>query len=80
MKDSGLVFPAYDVIHDVNTGRFAGLGTKSEGISLRDYFAGQALVGLLASETPTKCEKADRNAKDAYIVADAMLAEREKGV
>lgn len=45
--------------------------------SLRDWFAGQALAGLLASG-PHDCEPPDY-AHDAYVLADAMLAAREGG-
>jgi len=46
-----------------------------EGMSLRDYFAGQALAGYLAKwETG-----ADGAAVAAYRVADAMIAFREQG-
>jgi hypothetical protein len=51
------------------------------GMSLRDWFAGQALAGF------TSCDDGDGDvlmgaadtAKAAYNYADAMLAEREKG-
>lgn len=48
----------------------------SSGMSLRDWFAGQALAGLAASwitERPGHVEKA---AAEAYAMADAMLAAR----
>lgn len=48
------------------------------GVSLRDRFAGQALIGLLAAENainPARCEYV--YAKAAYALADAMLAARE---
>lgn len=50
------------------------------GMSLRDYFAGQALAGLLAG---IKNKKDIRNnyhhaADEAYGYADAMLKERIK--
>jgi len=50
------------------------------GMSLRDYFAGQALAGITsADQKPSGCLPADEViAKAAYILADAMLAEREK--
>ena len=51
-------------------------GFTSEGMSLRDYFAGQALAGMLADET--KQGSRGNYAEDAYDIADAMLAEREK--
>ena len=49
--------------------------TRHEGMTLRDYFAEQALAGLLAR---------DDNSIDSYIVgmayryADAMMQERDK--
>jgi hypothetical protein len=51
-------------------------GDGSEnGMSLRDYFAGQALAGALADPT---CDLAPIElAKIAYREADAMLAARE---
>jgi len=49
---------------------------SSTGMSLRDYFAGQVLLGLYACDgVSTRSEHA---AKNAYRAADAMLAEREK--
>lgn len=54
--------------------------TKRSGMSLRDYFAGQAMAAYLAS--PTTSRMATDNvsicAEWAYAQADAMLAEREK--
>ena len=46
-----------------------------DGISVRDYFAGQALAGLLASGEDSI--DAETNAHDAYIIADAMIKARE---
>lgn len=49
------------------------------GISIRDYFAGQYLAGLATnSDEFTGKEWAKEMAKQCYIVADAMLAERIK--
>lgn len=47
------------------------------GMTLRDWFAGQALAGHLAWGSDG--EKADELAKGAYLVADAMLKERTRG-
>ena len=45
------------------------------GMSLRDYFAGQALAGMLADHN---VQAAPRSiATDAYIFADMMIAERD---
>jgi len=45
-----------------------------KGMSLRDYFAGQALAGLASLVPPD----IDSCVYYAYTYADAMLAEREK--
>ena len=55
---------------------FPGDGLGKQGMSLRDWFAGQALAGLIACPNTSGDEKAF--ACNAYKFADAMLAEREK--
>jgi hypothetical protein len=47
------------------------------GMTLRDYFAGQALVGIFANPNGT-AGSWQVAAKHAYLSADAMLAERTK--
>jgi hypothetical protein len=47
------------------------------GMTLRDYFAGQALVGIIAHPNGSGGQWQDA-AKHAYLSADAMLAERTK--
>jgi hypothetical protein len=50
------------------------------GMSLRDYFAGQALAGYCASQHPAVTQRGTAwVVEHAYIAADAMLTEREKG-
>lgn len=76
-KDGGPAFPA-TVQDDIDcAGRYvAGYG----GMSLRDWFAGKALAGLVPnaawdySSGPCNAAAAQR----CYAIADAMLAEREK--
>lgn len=46
------------------------------GMSLRDWFAGKAMQGLISSE-PNSFNTAIM-ARDAYIIADCMIEEREK--
>lgn len=46
-------------------------------MTLRDYFAAKAMVGLVVTD-PRETSAADEIAKDAYELADAMLAERDK--
>ena len=62
--------PAFPVIIDKNQEQFA------PGMTLRDWFAGQALTGLLAADL--KGDGAFGPVKDAYEIADAMLRERSK--
>ena len=51
----------------------------SEGMTLRDYFAGQALAGMLINYTTQKFGVGEQTcAKGAYQFADAMLAARER--
>lgn len=46
------------------------------GMSLRDWFAGQALAGLLTQTHLVQKYQSDWFAKGAYQMADAMLAAR----
>lgn len=46
------------------------------GMTLRDYFAAKAMQGILAN--PNKDYFVGHLVGEAYIIADAMLAEREK--
>ena len=68
INDGGPAFPVDDRYHA--DGRVHG----SNGMTLRDYFAGQSILGL-ALQTDT----IDSNvAQWAYALADAMLAARER--
>ena len=49
-----------------------------EGMSLRDYFAGQALAGLMAMPSLDLKANNAQLAGVAYSLADAMIAERDK--
>lgn len=56
-----------------------------DGMTLRDYFAGQALAGLKCLAYPleyyTEKDELKATARTCYKYADAMLTERElKGV
>lgn len=57
--------------------------SANPGMSLRDWFAGQALQGWLASYPesgfhPVKSGNLDEVASEAYAMADAMLRARSK--
>ena len=68
INDGGQAFPiAYPESHSI----------KISGMSLRDWFAGQALAGLVFILRPDSGIKSD--AATAYRFADAMLAAREEG-
>ena len=48
------------------------------GMSLRDWFAGQAMMGAFASGTPIPFADREEWARTFYAHADAMLAERSR--
>lgn len=55
------------------------------GMSIRDYFAAQAIVGLLASQETGRTMEIINGlvggrllAEAAYLISDAMLKERDK--
>ena len=89
--DGGLAFPELDKGHlreSQLSGVFEIAFVTVGGMSLRDYFAGQALAGLNAlpvSTNPAWQKEVDSRggvaalrAKCAYADADAMIAERDK--
>lgn len=51
------------------------VGPKSSGMTLRDYLAGQALIGLISHRDIAGPASISRQ---AYEYADAMLKERVK--
>jgi hypothetical protein len=62
----------------MNTGGPAfPIGSNAE-MSLRDWFAGQAMVGILANDSDPSPEQVPHIVASAYILADAMLSQREK--
>jgi len=75
-RDGGVAFPSSDID-----------GMVEEGMSLRDWFAGQALAGSLASKIEDIAlwkrfaRDDDPTTKDiaelCYMLADSMLRERE---
>ena len=86
INDGGPAFP-------MPRGAAAGKHNDSQqGMSLRDWFAGMAMQGMCAVEDNRLCPRDRREdpsiwrkeiqAGDAslcYIIADAMIAEREEG-
>ena len=70
INDGGFAFPMPDVLH-VNGMVQHGFN----GMTLREYYAGQALAGLIADQS--RDGSADDRARYAYAYADAMLKARE---
>lgn len=48
---------------------------SSEGMTLRDYFAGQALAGMMAHDQTSSWQDYEV-AGDCYVYADAMIKAR----
>lgn len=66
--DGGSAFPRQEQDEDRD-------GIAYDGMSLRDYFAGQFLTTVKISDEGTYAENVALN---CYIMADAMLKERSK--
>jgi len=80
--DGGPAFPHLNPNYDGNWDKFPQRG----GMTLRDWFAGQALMGICAGlcsdhqtdKTPRAFNRLAFKdaAKDAYVIADVMIATR----
>jgi len=72
IDDGGPAFPGTEDISVVN-----GVSVLSPfpGMSLRDWFAGQVIIGIYAATT--HAAHAD-DAREAYMQADAMIAARKE--
>jgi hypothetical protein len=68
--------PAFPYIEiDQNRAENAYACAQYPGMTLRDYFAGQALLGIIMNEG-TQRSTHSRDSAEAYAIADAMLAAR----
>jgi len=81
IDDGGTAFPQAQRVFDNDTQSW--IVCSVGGASLRDYFAAAALTGLIAKDSqgiyPWGGEGAKFATKEAYVVADAMLAARKEG-
>ena len=73
INDGGPAFPYAFEHNDGERGGFA------PGMSLRDWFAGQALAGMLANAERFEKWGWNEYAPEAYVYADEMLKARSKG-
>ena len=88
MKDGGPAFPHLCELIDVRDGVITTKPLTEGGMSLRDYFAAAALQGILSDQDSANSIWEDARSKSVpptpylantcYLIADAMLAEREK--
>jgi hypothetical protein len=77
INDGGPAFPMQvRMEHSEDQGKDYRETIEDPGMSLRDWFAGQALAGLISVQKVEHIS-ADSLAKSAYNVADGMLAERK---
>lgn len=79
MKYVAPAFPALNFIipRDLEERNVRRLG-ETQGMTLRDYFAAAALHGIVASKYADAGWTNQEFAISAYVIADAMLDERDK--
>jgi len=73
INDGGPAFPT-DAEREAHA---LGLRRPACGISVRDYFAAHAIIGLIATDS-RESKTIHRLSEESYGIADAMLAERAK--
>jgi len=73
-ETGGAAFPSeYRIVAEDQTSPVKGYkAVGAQGMDLRDYFAGQAMCGILANY------ETNRLAEKSYEYADALIAERNK--
>ena len=80
MRKLESAFPQQPIFTDRGRGLEFADGWGYGGMTLRDWFAGQALNGILASYSNNEnVNTAEASAKEAVARADALLIELEKG-
>lgn len=62
----------------INPGEVAANGMNLDGLTKREYFAGLAMQGLIASFGQHDVTDSSEVAIDAALFADALLAELER--
>lgn len=81
-NNGGPAFPTFEMVEEYHEGKqqFIARPHALSGMSLRDYFAAKAMQAMVCADADNGRfrDGAGRTAEFAYVVADAMLAEREK--
>lgn len=82
-EDGGPAFPSTYAIRQVSPDTISKELISDGGLTIRDWFAGMALQGIIASPVPViidgrKIKEAMEYAQAAYGFADAMLEARKK--
>lgn len=79
INDGGPAFPSEYVDYAADEiGNDVPIFARSSGLTIRDWFAGQAMQARLTGLSLPRLDIRNAIAADAYAIADAMLAEREK--
>lgn len=85
MSGGGPAFPGKVFSHYEVTATYRGqpvskqaIYTETPGMSLRDYFAAQALTGICSNDWALNNKTTNDCADWAYQMADSMLVERAK--
>lgn len=77
LKDGGPAFPG-ESKRQTTTTPTRTISTLHPGMSLRDWFAGQVITGLMIAPIDVNI-RSDKAAEFAYAMADAMLLARTGG-
>jgi hypothetical protein len=76
LNDGGPAFPIPPQVFDDGVQQVSQQGAP--GMSLRDWFAGQALAGNCGFSLTADGVTSDQLAEEAYAIAETMMAERER--
>jgi hypothetical protein len=74
--DQGCYKNCSEIMQKKNTDRTAFPDINEQGMTLRDWFAGQALANSILTKSVPGRWNEHTVARDAYRIADAMLIER----
>ena len=77
-NDGGSAYPGKRLVQRYRSGNTPAFDEVNDsGMTLRDYFAGQALIGYMSSKT-YRIFDLEQDPEILFKIADAILKEREK--